>query len=112
MGYLNTTRRAAFINALANALPQMMGNETTQPLWPFLENLLGADSFKKTNYEMVRAEGDAMGSFDFTLAASVGNELIAGYIAGELDEVHVVFGEFQGMGKQPPYGFPRNYKFR
>lgn len=60
------------------------------------------DVFKKTEFEMVRAEGDAMGSFDFTLAASVGNELIAGYIAGELDEVHVVFGEFQGMGKQPP----------
>ena len=60
------------------------------------------DSFKKTNYEMVRAEGEAMGSFDFTLAASVGNELIAGYIAGDLDEVHVVYGEFQGMGKQPP----------
>nr|WP_321260490.1 F0F1 ATP synthase subunit gamma [uncultured Pseudodesulfovibrio sp.] len=60
------------------------------------------DTFKKTEYEMVRAEGDAMSSFDFTLAASVGNELIAGYINGELDEVHVVFGEFQSMAKQPP----------
>jgi len=59
-------------------------------------------AFMKTEYEMVRAEGEAMGSFDFTLAASVGNELIAGYIAGELDEVHVVFGEFQGMAKQVP----------
>ncbi|BDQ38228.1 ATP synthase gamma chain [Pseudodesulfovibrio nedwellii] len=60
------------------------------------------DTFNKTEYEIVRAEGDAMSSFDFTLAASVGNELIAGYINGELDEVHVVFGEFQSMGKQPP----------
>ena len=60
------------------------------------------DAFKKTQHEMVRAEGDAMGKFDFTLAASVGNELIAGYIAGELDEVHVVFGEFISMAKQPP----------
>ncbi len=60
------------------------------------------DTFKKTEFELVRAEGEAMGNFDFTLAASVGNELIAGYIEGELDEVHVVFGEFQGMGKQPP----------
>ena len=60
------------------------------------------DAFKKTEYEMVRAEADAMTSFDFTLAASVGNELIAGYIDGELDEVHVVFGEFQSMAKQPP----------
>jgi len=60
------------------------------------------DTFKKTEYEMVRAEGEAMGNFDFTLAASVGNELINGYINGELDEVHVVFGEFQSMAKQPP----------
>lgn len=60
------------------------------------------DAFKKTDYEMVRAEADAMTHFDFTLAASVGNELIAGYISGELDEVHVVFGEFQSMAKQPP----------
>jgi F-type H+-transporting ATPase subunit gamma len=60
------------------------------------------DAFKKTDYEIVRAEADAMTNFDFTLAASVGNELIAGYIEGELDEVHVVFGEFVSMAKQPP----------
>ncbi|WP_319470387.1 F0F1 ATP synthase subunit gamma [uncultured Pseudodesulfovibrio sp.] len=60
------------------------------------------DAFKKTDYEMVMAEADAMSKFDFTLAATVGNELISGYIAGELDEVHVVFGEFQSMAKQPP----------
>ncbi|QGY39828.1 F0F1 ATP synthase subunit gamma [Pseudodesulfovibrio cashew] len=60
------------------------------------------DAFKKMDFEMVRAEGDAMSKFDFSLAASVGNELIAGYVAGELDEVHVVFGEFQSMAKQPP----------
>ena len=60
------------------------------------------DTFKKTDYEMVRAEADAMTKFDFNLAASVGNELIAGYINGELDEVHVVFGEFKSMAKQPP----------
>ncbi|MCJ2165436.1 MULTISPECIES: F0F1 ATP synthase subunit gamma [unclassified Pseudodesulfovibrio] len=60
------------------------------------------DAFKKTDYEMVRAEGDAMTHFDFTLAASVGNELIDGYVSGDLDEVHVVFGEFQSMARQLP----------
>ncbi len=60
------------------------------------------DAFRKTEYELVRAETDAMSGFDFTLAASVGNELIAGYVSGELDEVHVVFGEFVSMAKQPP----------
>jgi F-type H+-transporting ATPase subunit gamma len=60
------------------------------------------DAFRKTEFEIVRAQADAMSNFDFTLAASVGNELIAGYIAGELDEVHVVFGEFQSIAKQVP----------
>jgi F-type H+-transporting ATPase subunit gamma len=60
------------------------------------------DAFRKLDFEIVRAEADAMTSFDFTLAASVGNELIAGYINGDLDEVHVVFGEFLSMAKQPP----------
>ena len=59
------------------------------------------DAFKKTEFELVRGEADAMGNFDFSLAASVGNELIAGYVNGELDEVHVVYGEFQSMAKQP-----------
>jgi len=59
------------------------------------------DAFRKLDYEIVRAEADAMSSFDFTLAASVGNELIAGYIAGELDEVHLCYGEFVSMAKQP-----------
>jgi F-type H+-transporting ATPase subunit gamma len=62
----------------------------------------GRDAFKKTDFEIVRAQADAMGSFDFTLAASVGNELIAAYVAGELDEVHIVYGEFQSMARQVP----------
>jgi F-type H+-transporting ATPase subunit gamma len=60
------------------------------------------DAFKKLDFEIVRAEADAMTHFDFTLAASVGNELITGYVEGSLDEVHVCFGEFQSMAKQPP----------
>ena len=50
-GYRNTARRAAFINAIANALPKMMGNETRQPLWSSLESVLGADSLKKNDVD-------------------------------------------------------------
>ncbi|WP_243544418.1 F0F1 ATP synthase subunit gamma [Pseudodesulfovibrio tunisiensis] len=61
-----------------------------------------ADAFRKTDYEVVRQERDAMTHFDFSLAASVGNEVIAAYLAGELDEVSVIYGEFHGMAKQIP----------
>ena len=59
------------------------------------------DAFRKLDFEIVRAEPDAMSKFDFTLAASVGNELISAYVGGELDEVHLVYGEFQSMARQP-----------
>lgn len=61
----------------------------------------GNDAFRKTEYDIKREERDAMNSFDFTLAASVGDEMIRDYMAGELDEVHLVFGEFVSMAKQP-----------
>ncbi|WP_147819811.1 F0F1 ATP synthase subunit gamma [Salidesulfovibrio onnuriiensis] len=61
----------------------------------------GNDAFRKQEYDIKREERDAMSSFDFTLAASVGDEMIRDYIAGELDEVHLVFGEFVSMAKQP-----------
>jgi F-type H+-transporting ATPase subunit gamma len=61
-----------------------------------------SDFFRKSDFEIVREERDAMSSFDFTLAASLGDEVIRAYLAGELDEVHVCYGEFQSMAKQIP----------
>ena len=49
MDYRNTERRALFINAINSALPQMMGNERTAPLWASLADVIGADSFKEGN---------------------------------------------------------------
>ena len=49
MGYRNTERRALFINTVISALPQMVGNETTAPLWELLRDVIGADSFKEDN---------------------------------------------------------------
>ena len=48
-GYRCTERRAVFLNALNNALPQLMGDETTPGLWPSLAPLLGAESFHEKN---------------------------------------------------------------
>ncbi|MBU1249163.1 MAG: F0F1 ATP synthase subunit gamma [Proteobacteria bacterium] len=60
------------------------------------------DYFRKTEHEVVRAEADAMSGFDFTLASSIGSDVINGYLTSALDEVIVVYGEFQSMAKQPP----------
>ncbi len=60
------------------------------------------DFFKKSEYEILRAEASAMSGFDFSLASSLGSDLINGYLSGSFDEVYVVYGEFESMAKQPP----------
>lgn len=60
----------------------------------------GRDAAAKSEHEVVLGYADKMGSFDFTLAASVGNEIIRSYMAGELDEVHVIYGTFVSMASQ------------
>ena len=49
MGYRNTARRSLFVNALSSALPQMMGDGETAPLWASLGDILGSDSFTEAN---------------------------------------------------------------
>ena len=49
MGYRNTERRSLFVNALSSALPQMMGDGETAPLWASLGDILGSDSFTEAN---------------------------------------------------------------
>jgi F-type H+-transporting ATPase subunit gamma len=60
----------------------------------------GRDTVRKSAYEMVSAYADKMGSFDFTLAAKLGVEVIGGYIQGQFDEVDLIFGKFLSIGRQ------------
>ncbi len=62
----------------------------------------GRDTFAKTDYETLLSFGDRMGSFDFSLASLVGNEVIHGYQSHAMDEVYLVFGEFISMARQVP----------
>ncbi|UZP69083.1 F0F1 ATP synthase subunit gamma [Desulfovibrio mangrovi] len=62
----------------------------------------GRDAIRKTDFEVVKGIGDAMGGFDFSLANELGMEVIHSYLTGEFDEVVLVFGEFVSMAKQIP----------
>ena len=61
----------------------------------------GRDAARKLEYELGLQYPDSMGSFDFTLANEIGMEIIASYLAGELDEVELIYGEFVSMARQP-----------
>lgn len=62
----------------------------------------GRDAIRKTDYQIMAAYGDQMGSLDFSLANKIGMEVISAYLRGELDEVHIVFGRFVSIAKQIP----------
>lgn len=62
----------------------------------------GRDFLRKRGFEIAQAYADKMNSFDFTLANQLGLEVIGAYMRGELDEVHLVFGEFVSIARQIP----------
>ena len=62
----------------------------------------GRDFLRKRNFELLEAYPDVMGNFDFQLANDIGTRVINSYLEQELDEVHLVFGEFISIVKQEP----------
>ncbi len=60
------------------------------------------DAVKKSEFDIAAERVGEMGAFDFGLANTLGLEVIHAYLAGELDEVVMIYGEFQSMVKQVP----------
>ena len=62
----------------------------------------GRDAMRKTGHQMILEYRDAMNNFDFTLANEVGMKIIGDFLAGDLDEVHVIYGKFVSLARQIP----------
>ncbi|EFI33595.1 ATP synthase F1, gamma subunit [Desulfonatronospira thiodismutans ASO3-1] len=62
----------------------------------------GRDFFRKRGYELLEAYPEVMNNFDFQLANDIGTRVINSYLEKDLDEVHLIFGEFHSMVKQVP----------
>lgn len=60
----------------------------------------GRDFIRKTQFEIVSQYGEHMTNFDFQLASETGNLVIDGYLSGQFDEVHIVFGKFVSIARQ------------
>ncbi len=64
------------------------------------------DAVRKSSWELLDAFPDVMGSFNFQLAAHLGNRISQMYISGEADEVHLVYSEFVSMSRQVATAMP------
>jgi len=60
----------------------------------------GRDFIRKTSFEILAEYPEHLSNFDFQLASEIGTKVIDGYLTGELDEVHVVYGSFVNIAKQ------------
>ena len=64
------------------------------------------DAVRKLGYEIPLAAVGQLNSFDFQLAASVGQRVMDDFQAGQLDEVVMVYGEFVSLARQVPVSLP------
>jgi F-type H+-transporting ATPase subunit gamma len=62
----------------------------------------GHDFFRKLEYEILVAHRNVMNSFDFSLANELGLQVIGDFLAGTVDEVHLVHGQFISIARQLP----------
>jgi len=63
----------------------------------------GRDWCKKQGLKIQNQYLGVVGSaFNFNIATNAGRSLIEGFLAGDWDEVYVIWSNFMGMGKQVP----------
>ncbi|MFP4168395.1 MAG: F0F1 ATP synthase subunit gamma [Desulfonatronovibrionaceae bacterium] len=60
----------------------------------------GCDFMRKNNFEIADRKTNVMNNFDFELALDIGDDIINRYLSAELDEVHIVYGQFINLVKQ------------
>jgi F-type H+-transporting ATPase subunit gamma len=66
----------------------------------------GRDAVRKLGFEIPMTIVGQMNALDFTMAVSVGNQVMEDFLSGALDEVFMFYGEFISLGKQPPASLP------
>ena len=62
----------------------------------------GRDFFRRRPWPVQREWTDVTRSVDYTIAAEIGQDVIARYVAGEIDSVYLVYNEFKSALAQKP----------
>ena len=66
----------------------------------------GRDAVRKTDYQILSAMTDVMGSLNFQVATALGNDISHSYTEYNADEVYLVYSEFVSMSRQVPTSMP------
>ena len=60
----------------------------------------GRDAIRKMGYEQPAMGQTTLDPLSYTVAGKLGEDIIGDYLAGNLDEVHMVFAHFVSIGRQ------------
>jgi F-type H+-transporting ATPase subunit gamma len=66
----------------------------------------GRDAVRKLGFDVPMAIVGQMNTLDFSMAASVGGQIMQDFLNEALDEVFMFYGEFISLAKQPPACLP------
>ena len=66
----------------------------------------GRDAVRKAGFEIMQSLTDLNAVYSFSIAGQIGRDLIFAYENGDVDEVNILYGEFQSMFRQAPVRFP------
>ena len=66
----------------------------------------GRNAVRKTDYQILSAMTDVMGSLNFQVATALGNDISHSYTEYNADEVYLVYSEFVSMSRQVPTSMP------
>ncbi|MBR5704619.1 MAG: F0F1 ATP synthase subunit gamma [Deltaproteobacteria bacterium] len=62
----------------------------------------GRDAIGKSGFELAESYTGAMTEFNFDLASTIGKTIIGSYLAEKIDEVILVYGQFESASRQVP----------
>lgn len=68
----------------------------------YLVGKRGAEYFKRRSFKILNARIIGGGRPGYSTAVEIANDVVAAYMNGELDEVHVIFSEFKSAMTQTP----------
>ncbi|MEG1610380.1 MAG: F0F1 ATP synthase subunit gamma [Bilophila sp.] len=62
----------------------------------------GRDAIRKSGYELLASYVEVLNGLDFTLASTIGKDVVSGYISHTMDEVILICGQFLSLARQLP----------
>ena len=60
----------------------------------------GRDAIRKSDFPLQSSYVDVLSNFDFSLASAIGKDVVGEYIAGNVDEVFLIYGSFETIARQ------------